>query len=227
MLTLTKILARLKSRKSISALTVATAMLVAGIAALGQPAPASAHCDSVNGPVVNAARKALDTGEVKWVLAYVQPSAEAELSAAFQQTLAVRKTGSEAQQLADHYFYETTVRLHRVGEGADYTGLKQETDYGPALESAEQALETNSLTEVHDLLNKSVADGLKSQYQAVIDARANAAQVGTVEALREQAEAELIFEKYVDALYKAALGNVAHSEGATMLPTTADAGHTH
>lgn len=227
MLTLTRILARLKSRRSMSAIAVVTALLVAGIAALGQPAPASAHCDSVNGPVVNAARKALDTGEVKWVLAYVQPSAEAELSAAFQQTLAVRKTSSEAKELADHYFYETTVRLHRLGEGATYTGLKQETDYGPALESAEKALETDSLTEVHELLNKSVADGLKSQYQAVIDARASAAHEGTVEALREQAESELIFEKYVDALYKAALGNVVHAEGTTTLPTTADAGHTH
>lgn len=221
-----KILSRLKSRKFMSALTVGTALLVAGIAAFSQPAPASAHCDSVNGPVVAAAQKALDTGEVKWILAYVQPDAEAELTAAFKQTLGVRRTSPEAKELADHYFFETAVRLHRVGEGATYTGLKQETDYGPALETAEKALETNSLTEVQSLINKATADGIAAQYKNVIEAREKAAHEGTVEALREQAESELIFEKYVDALYKAAIGNVAHAEGAVTLPA-ATTGHVH
>ena len=221
-----KTLARLKSRRFMSALTMGAALLVAGIAAFSQPAPASAHCDSVNGPVVTAARKALDTGEVKWILAYVQPDAEAELTAAFQQTLAVRGTSPQAKDLADRYFFETAVRLHRAGEGASYTGLKQETDYGPALETAEKALETNSLTDVQSLIDKATSDGIAAQYKNVLEAREKAAHEGTVEALREQAESELIFEKYVDALYKAALGNVSHAEGAVALPAAAT-GHTH
>ena len=221
-----KTLSRLKSRRFMSALTMGAALLVAGIAAFSQPAPASAHCDSVNGPVVTAARKALDTGEVKWILAYVQPDAEAELTTAFQQTLAVRGTSSEAKDLADRYFFETAVRLHRTGEGASYTGLKQETDYGPALETAEKALESNSLADVQSLIDKATSDGIAAQYKHVVEAREKAAHEGTVEALREQAESELIFEKYVDALYKAALGNVSHAEGAIALPTAAT-GHVH
>ena len=218
---------RLASKRFTAALTVGTALLVATIVAFSQPSTASAHCDSVNGPVVTAARKALDTGDVKWVLAYVQPDAEAELTAAFKQTLSVRKTSAEAKDLADHYFFETAVRLHRTGEGASYTGLKQETDYGPALETAEKALETGSLTDVQSLINKATSDGIAAQYKHVLEARETAAHEGTVEALREQAEAELIFEKYVDALYKAALGTAAHAEGATALPVAGATGHTH
>ena len=71
----------------------ALALAVAVVVALARPAPASAHCDSTSGPVVGAARVALDSGDVRPVLAYVKPEAEAELSAAFRQALEVRQAG--------------------------------------------------------------------------------------------------------------------------------------
>ena len=124
-------------RRSVNMLVVAGA-LAALVALLIQPAPVSAHCDSTNGPVVGAARQALELGDPGSVLAYVQPAAEAELSAAFWQTLAVRQAGGQTQALADRYFFETAVRLHRMGEGASYTGLKEGAEVGPALAAAER-----------------------------------------------------------------------------------------
>lgn len=188
--------------------------LVAGTVVLIQPAPAQAHCDSVNGPVVTAAKAALDAGDVKLILPYVQAEAEAELTAAFQHTLQVRELGSEAQELADRYFFETAVRLHRAGEGAPYTGLKEETDHGPALAAADSALETGSLESLYTLLNQAVQDGVAEKYQAVQSARTKAAEEGTVEAQRERAEAELIFEKYIYELHNAAQGQTVPGEGA-------------
>ncbi len=58
--------------------------------------------------------------EAVWVL----PDDEAEFRETFEQTLTVRELGDEARQLADRAFFETLVRLHRMGEGASYTGLK-------------------------------------------------------------------------------------------------------
>ena len=186
---------------------------IAMLAALAVPAPAEAHCDSRNGPVVAAARKALDSGNVKVVLPYVKPEAEAELTAVFKQTLAVRKLGEQAKAVADEYFFETVVRLHRVGEGAPYTGLTDEpTD--PAIAAADQALASGSLKQVNTLLNRTISQGLTEQYQAVVVAREHAAKEKTVEAERERVEAELAFEKYVFALSQAALGAAPHVEGA-------------
>jgi len=187
-----------------------------GIALLGllKPAPAKAHCDSLNGPVVDAARKALAKNDVKLVLPYVQPTAEAELTAAFQHTLQVRALGPEAQELADHFFFETAVRLHRMGEGAPYTGLKEAADHGPALELAEEALAGRGTSEVGALLEHAVQEGVAAKYAAVETARAHAAQEQSVAAQRERVEAELIFEKYVYELYSAALGESVHAEGA-------------
>jgi len=39
---------------------------------LALPAPARAHCDTLDGPVVQAARQALDSGKVNPVLAWVR-----------------------------------------------------------------------------------------------------------------------------------------------------------
>ena len=85
---------------------------------------AYAHCDTLDGPVIKAARQALETGNVDLVLVWIQPKDEAEIRSAFAKTLEVRKQGDAAKELADMYFFETLVRIHRAGEGFPYTGLK-------------------------------------------------------------------------------------------------------
>jgi len=51
--------------------------------------------------------------------------------------------------MADTYFFETLVRMHRAGEGAPYTGLKPAgRDLGPAIPAADKALEDGSIEPV-------------------------------------------------------------------------------
>lgn len=66
------------------------------------------HCDTKDGPVVSAARVALDTGNVNFVLIWVPESAENELKEVFEKTLRVRKTGAEAQAVVDEWFLKTS-----------------------------------------------------------------------------------------------------------------------
>jgi hypothetical protein len=83
-----------------------------------------AHCDTLDGPVVQTARTALEKGDITPLLKWVRVEDEKEIKDAFEKTLAVRRKGAEAKELADMYFFETLVRIHRAGEGAPYTGLK-------------------------------------------------------------------------------------------------------
>ncbi len=209
-----------KVRTRLIPMILASALLAGGVF-LVQPKSASAHCDSAVGPVVLGAKKALETGEIKWALAYVKPAAEAEMTAAFNHALEVRKLGGEAKALADRYFEETTVRLHRVGEGADYTGIKENPEITPALEAAEHAVESGDAAEVYALLDDLVTDGVKAYWDRVLHTRATAAEEGTVEALREKAEAELLFEKLIFGIEQAALGLAEGEEG------SAAGGHSH
>ncbi|MGD8613836.1 MAG: DUF6448 family protein, partial [Desulfobacterales bacterium] len=82
---------------------------------------ANAHCDTLNGPVVESARLALAAGDVTPVLKWVSVNDEQLIRTAFQNTMQVRKLGGQVQKLADMYFFETLVRIHRAGEGASYT----------------------------------------------------------------------------------------------------------
>ena len=82
-----------------------------------------AHCDGIDGPVISAAKNALDTEDINLVLFWVKKKDEAELKKAFQKTMVVRKLNPEAKELADMYFFETLVRIHRAGEGEPYTVL--------------------------------------------------------------------------------------------------------
>ncbi len=93
---------------------LAVPFLVAGLASV----PARAHCDTLDGPVVVAARAALEAGDVTPVLRWVAPEREPEIRAAFAKSMVVRARGPEARELADRFFFETLVRVHRSGEGA-------------------------------------------------------------------------------------------------------------
>lgn len=62
------------------------------------PVVTYAHCDTLDGPVVAAARAALAAGDVTPLLKWVSIDEEENIRAAFKHTLAVRKLGDEAKQ---------------------------------------------------------------------------------------------------------------------------------
>ena len=111
------------------------------------------HCDSLDGPVVRAAREALEWEDQERILAYVPAEAEAELRAAFEMVMKARTQGFEAKAVAERYFYETAVRLHRAGEGAPFTGLKPAgLDVGPVIPIAERAITREDPTRLIEIL---------------------------------------------------------------------------
>ena len=73
---------------------------------------------------------------------------EAEVRQVFADTLKVRSLGEEARKLADQYFFETLVRVHRAGEGEPFTGLKPQGTTDPALVAADKALAEGSISEL-------------------------------------------------------------------------------
>lgn len=194
---------------------LALPLLLIGLALA--PTSAQAHCDAVDGPVATTAVKALDTGNVNLILPFAPAQAEPELSAAFEQALAVRGRGPDAKTLADRYFMETAVRLHRAGEGAPYTGLQPAgTDFGPAIPAAEKALETGKTDELTALMAEEVTHGIADRFKDAVAHRSatkEPAAASDVAAARERVSAELGFIGYVEGIYLATKGGT-HAEGA-------------
>jgi hypothetical protein len=181
------------------------------------PGQVYAHCDGLDGPVVKAAQKALETGNVNLVLIWVQKNDEGELTKAFDKARAVRKLSPQARELADTYFFETLVRVHRAGEGAPYTGLQPAgRDLGPAIPAADKALEIGKIEPLLKLLTEAVQTGTREQFKEVIGKKNFAKD--DVSAGREYVKGYVEFVHYVERIYEAAKkpaeGHYAESQGA-------------
>lgn len=166
------------------------------------PGAAFAHCDTLDGPVVAAARKALDTGNVNLVLIWVQERDDAEIRNHFRKTVAVRKAGGQAKELADMYFFETLVRIHRAGEGAGYTGLKPSGQIEPPIAAADKALESGKLDGVAKLVSERMERGLHGHFEDVLKKKGY--NPGDVAAGRAYASAYVEYTHFVERLYDAA-----------------------
>lgn len=181
---------------------LATASAIAFAVLLAAAAPARGHCDSLDGPVVKAAQQALAARDVTAVLIWVSAADETEIREAFEQTLAVRTLNPRAMALADRYFFETLVRVHRAGEGAPYTGLKQAArDLGPAIPAADRAIDAGSPAAVVELVTRTFAEGLKRHFDEVMEAKTW--RTGDVAAGRRFVKAYVEYIHYVERLYEA------------------------
>lgn len=197
------------SRRLVQGLSLPTArraLLVVASVVLA-PALASAHCDTVDGPVVADARTALTQSDVTPVLKWVRPSDEAEIRRAFEQAVRVRRSGGEAQQLADRYFFETLVRVHRAGEGAPYTGLKSEKPE-PVIQFTDEALASGSAESLLGKLDAHMRAEFTRRFNAAKSARAEAAS--SVEAGRRYVAAYVELTHYVEKLHDALVPAAGH-----------------
>lgn len=171
-----------------------------------------AHCDTLDGPVVNLARQALAKGDVKIILPWVAAEKEGEIRQAFDLAVAVRDKGAKEKELADRYFLESLVRIHREGEGAPFTGLKPAgLDLGPAIPAADKALESGDPGPLLRLINEKVHAGIHKYY---LEAREKKEHAGnSVEAGRAYVQAYVPYLHFVERLYNDASTPIAHGAG--------------
>lgn len=160
------------------------------------------HCDTMDGPVVTAARRALDAEDVKLILPYVRESGERELKTAFEKALRARKANAAAREVADLFFFETAVRIHRAGEGATYSGLKPAgLDEGPVIPVAEKAIETGSPEPLIKVLADTLRKEVKDRFEHLQHLKDYAPS--DVRQARAYVEAMLGLEVYSHKLYMA------------------------
>lgn len=142
--------------------------------AVWTPSIAWAHCDTLSGPVIKDAKLAVQKNDVTPVLKWINEEDEKEIRPLFQKTLAVRTKSEDAKNLADRYFFETLVRVHRAGEGVPYTGLKAMKSLEPGIEMADESIEKGSAAGVLQNINKLIDAGIQTRFQKVIETKKHA-----------------------------------------------------
>jgi hypothetical protein len=153
----------------------------------------------MDGPVVKAAARALAESDAALVLPYVPREGEDEVKEVFGKTVALRGQGDEAREVADRYFFETVVRIHRAGEGEPFTGLMPAgLDHGPVIPAAERAIERGSAEELCDVVKERATEQLRRLMQLKREAD------GDIEANRKYVSAMLGLQVWAHKLYQCA-----------------------
>ena len=180
-------------------------VLALGSALLSATPVARAHCDTLEGPVVTAARQALAAGDPVPVLRWVPVEAEAEVKAAFERARAMRGLSPGAGELADLWFFETVVRLHRQGEGYPYNGLAAPgTPVEPAIAAVDDALAKGDGDALARAMAGEVESALRQRFARVAAAREHADE--SVERGRELVAAYVELTHFAERLHALASG---------------------
>ncbi len=161
--------------------------------------PAQAHCDRADGPVVADGRAALQSGTIDGALKWVGARQEKELSAAFALARSVRGGDAKHAELADKYFLETLVRLHRETEGEPYGGIKPaDHPLPPAIVHADKALDEGKLGDLGAHLGTAASKGVEQRFNEALEAKKHAGE--SVEAGRHFTAVYAEYVRYVEAL---------------------------
>lgn len=95
----------------------------------------------------------------------------------FDQTLKVRGLSSDAQALADRFFFESVVRLHRAGEGAPFVGLRDEGPE-PVIQLTDEALSSGSIDRLLSTFNGHLESELTKRARVAKSVSASSVEAG-------------------------------------------------
>lgn len=168
------------------------------------------HCDSWDGPVVQAALRALRERSVELVLPYVAEESEAEVRADYEKTVAQLGDQEPGQgNLPTEWFCENVVRLHRQHEGAAFTGLKPAgLGHGEAVPLAEAAIASGDPQQVAKLLTGALEHELQEKFGRVMWLQGK--RDGTVAVEREYVEAMLGFQVWSHKTHECIRSGLQH-----------------
>jgi hypothetical protein len=177
----------------------------------------AAHCDSMSGPVVKDAQAAIASEKIDRVLKWVGKDDEAAIRDAFKMTLAVREESEVAKKVADNYFFETLVRIHRATEGEGFTGLKPAGSVDPVIASTDRALESGKAEKLADELVAAVREGIEHRFSDAYSKRQLAEQ--SVEQGREYVKAYVELTHFVMGLEHLVSAGPSHKHLETVAET--------
>lgn len=172
------------------------------------------HCDTMDGPLIADARKALGQNNVNYVLKWVSAANESEIRDAFNLVMKVKGLSPESKELSEKYFFDTLVRIHRDGEGVPFTGVKPSgTPIDEKVLAADESIEVGNLSPLTGKVSKDIIPELTKRFDKVMSLKNF--DVNNVVAGREYIEAYVQFFKFAEGeeTHNDERGNVASPSG--------------
>jgi hypothetical protein len=144
--------------------TLKSSIFIIGLTFLALVTNLHAHCDSLDGPVIKDAERALSTKNVTPILKWVAVKDEDQIRQVFEMTLGIRGQNEAVRTIADNYFFETLVRIHRASEGEGFTGLKPLGSVEPPIAATDHALKEGNIDPLADKIATTVHEVIKKRF---------------------------------------------------------------
>lgn len=156
-----------------------------------------AHCDTMDGPLIADAKKAILENNVSYALKWVSAENEKEIKEVFDLMMKVRGLSPDAKELSEKYFFETLVRIHRAGEGVPFTGVKPSgTPIDEKVLAADRAIASGNLSALNGLMPAEKLPELSVRFDKVMSLKNF--DVNQVEAGRKYVESYVMFFKFAE-----------------------------
>lgn len=179
-----------RMKKSLTLLAIVLA-LAAG--------PAFSHCDSEDGPIIPLIRNSLEDGDITPLLKWLAADDEAEIRSLFTRVRAVRGQSDDAREIADQLFIETFIRVHRAGEGAPFTGIKEAGTTPPIFAELDSALASGNVNALADKIAGAVRENIIRRFNRAVELGKH--QEHSVESGREFVKAYVTYMHFVEGLH--------------------------
>lgn len=162
---------------------------------------------------------------VNYVLKWVQPEFEEEITQIFNLSMKVKDLSPEAKELSEQYFFGNLVRIHRAGEGAPFTGLKPSgTPIDEKVQAADKSIELGNLSPFDNLIEEDKMPELTERFENAMALKNF--DVNDVDAGREYIEAYVKFFKFAEGEEDEAHGTVdAHGAEETREASVTEEAH--
>lgn len=183
-------------------------LVAAALISLGIATQVLAHCDSMDGPVIKDAQRALENNDVTPVLKWVSAKDEDAMQELFELTTSIRRESETVQELADNYFFETLVRIHRASEGEGFTGLKPKGSVEPVIAATDRALGDGDIDQLADKIAAAVRDGIKTRFNEAH--KKNLVAEDSVAQGREYVEAYVQLTHFIAAIHHTVSHGASH-----------------
>ncbi len=176
---------------------IAGMVMLIGLALALMPQKANAHCDTMDGPAVQDGKTALETGNINYAYKWIFAEYEEELKEIFDLSRKVRVLGADAQEVADRWFLENFVRIHRAGEGASYDGLKPSgTVLDPKVAAADESIALGNMSPLQGLVTEEEYHALEEKFNKAIALKDH--DINDVQAARAYVAAYVTFFKMAE-----------------------------
>jgi len=162
--------------------------------------------DAGNGPVIKAAKMALETGNPNYILIWIPEESENTLKNLLEKTCCERGVQKNTGDRAINWYFETVNRFHYAGRCPHYTRMKSDRLYGnQIIPDVEGAIETGNFEKIIARIPDSHVADARERFHRIRNKRNY--DINNIADGRAYVSAFITFIEYVRNLSSGSAGN--------------------